>query len=207
MKNIIEAAQNLLPWLASLPLAHKIVISFILVLFLLFILLLIWFPFTRETKETLGTEKTEVALSNAQNQSRPSEDIKIGEPDKQPAQTSLTVKKIIDHIHSAPPFQRDGIAENYHGIAVNWEAKLWDINKSFSPTLFKKGEVIRVTLHPYERALYGIYFEVPVEEYPQFKIAQRGDLIGVSGRITDCSGPGMFVKLDVDEIIFHKKME
>ena len=53
-------------------------------------------------------------------------------------------------------------------------------------------------------SLHQILFTVSVDTYPQFKILQRGDRIGVSGTIKACSGPGMYVELDVAEITFAK---
>ena len=114
--------------------------------------------------------------------------------------SSLTVKHIIDQINESPPFQRDGIAHNYRGIKVKWEGKLWDVEKSFR---MPSGNV-RVDIKPEPDSLnYSVLFDVPISKYPQLKIARRDDLIGIVGRITACSGTGMYVKLDVDEITFH----
>jgi len=119
-----------------------------------------------------------------------------------PAELStLTVKNIIDEIHNAAPFQRDEIAKNYHGIKVNWEGAFYNVRKSFTKIT---GDSVRVELKPEPKNWsYSILFEVPLRKYPQLKIAQEGDLIGVSGRIIACSSEGMYVELDVNQIEFH----
>ncbi len=53
-------------------------------------------------------------------------------------------------------------------------------------------------------SLHSMRFTVSVDTYPQLKILKRGDRIGVSGTIKKCSGPGVYVELDVDEITFPK---
>jgi hypothetical protein len=182
MKDFIEGIQKLLPWLAGLQAAPKIVISIIIVLAAAFILLLIWSP-TSQTKEnrhsgpSLNTGSESSALSK------------------------LTVKEIVDAINNSAPFQREDVAKNYRGIKVKWEGKLWDVNKTSTSI----GDSVRVQLNPEPNEhLYSIYFDVPIETYPQLKIAQRGDLIGVLGTIINCSGAGMNVTLDADEVIFPK---
>ena len=195
MKNFIEGLQKLLPWLAGLPVTPKIVISVIILLAATFILLLIWSP-TTQIKET----RNAAVPLNVHNKREPNADMKIGETGMI---STLTVRKMVDYINNSAPFQRDDIAKNYLGLKVNWEGELWDVEKGSSS--LGSGESVTVQLHPEPGRLYGIYFKVPIEKYPQFKIAQRGDLIGVSGRIIECSGAGIYVKLEVDDIIFHEK--
>jgi hypothetical protein len=184
MKDFIEGIQKLLPWLAGLQSAPKIIISIIIILAAAFILILIWSP-TTQIKEIRNP-----AVPPSQRK----QNLDTGET----TMNKITVKEIVNYINNSAPFQRDDIAKNYLGIKVTWEGALWDINKSS----FKN---IRVKLNPEPDHFYGILFEVPVEKYPQFKVAQRGDLIAVSGRIIKCSGAGMYVELDADEITFHGK--
>jgi hypothetical protein len=149
-----------------------------------------------ESNATTSTKRTEAVPVKVQNQGKAYVDVKNGESGKI---STLTVKKIIDEINDSPPFQKDEIAQNYHGIKVNWEGTLWEVKKRFL-------ESVSVPLHPEAKNVhYSIWFDVPVGKFPQLKIARRDDLIGVSGRIIKCSGPGMFVELDVDEIIFYEK--
>ena len=114
----------------------------------------------------------------------------------------LNAKKIIDEINDAVPFQRDEIARKYHGFKVNWKGKLGNVTKAFAEIT---GESVGVQLHPEpENLRYSVFFSVPIAKYPQFKVAREGDFISVVGRIITCSGVGMSVELDVDEITFLK---
>jgi hypothetical protein len=111
----------------------------------------------------------------------------------------LTVERIVDEINSAPPYQKDSIATNFEGIFVKWDGKIWDIVK---PLFSKPGSPdIEVQLHTGD-SLYSIRFTVSIEKYPQFKVLKRGDPVDVSGTIKKCSGPGMFVELDVPDVTF-----
>jgi hypothetical protein len=117
MKDFIEGFQKLLPWLANLQIAPKIVISIIIILFAMFILLLIWSP-TTQTKENRNSA---LPLDEHNKHEINAEGI-----------SPLTVKQIVDYINNAAPFQRDDIAKNYIGLKVNWVGTLWDVEKNFS---------------------------------------------------------------------------
>ena len=113
----------------------------------------------------------------------------------------LTVEGIIDQIQSAPPYQKEAIAKNFEGIHVKWEGKIWDIGK---PLFGEPGSNdVVVEVHPGE-SIRQIRFTVSVDKYPELKVLKRGDQIGVSGTIKACSGPGVYVELDVVEITFPK---
>jgi cytochrome c len=78
---------------------------------------------------------------------------------------------------------------------------LWSVEKPFGVT---KGDRVKVVLHEEgTRFQYGIIFEVSISKYPQFKVARRGEVIGVLGRIVGCSGVGVYVEVGVDDIKFH----
>jgi hypothetical protein len=139
---------------------------------------------------------------NVQNQ--PMQKIE-NKPSKSANISALTVNDIINDINNAAPFQRDAVAQNYHGIKVNWKGNLWDINKSL-PGLTGQIASVKLNADP-DNLHYGILFDVSISKYPQLKVARRGDLMGVLGRIVACSGAGMYVKLDVDEITFYEKTQ
>ena len=42
--------------------------------------------------------------------------------------SDLTVERIVDAIHSAPPYQKAAIAKTFTGIHVNWEGTICDID-------------------------------------------------------------------------------
>jgi hypothetical protein len=112
---------------------------------------------------------------------------------------SLTVERIIKEIHSAPPYQKEAVANSFKGIYVAWKGAIWDVQNRL---LGEPGSNdVEVQLHTGE-SLHQILFTASLNEYPQLKILRRGDQIGVSGTIETCSGPGMYVRLDVDEISF-----
>jgi hypothetical protein len=113
----------------------------------------------------------------------------------------LTVEGITDEINSAPPFQKDAIAENFKGIFVKWEGTFYDIEKAWGRK--SEGTDAAVEVRTGE-SLYSIRFMVAVDKYPQLKVLRRGDRIGVSGTIKACSGPGLYVEIDVTEITFPK---
>lgn len=141
--------------------------------------------------------KTDDIPANNLTQNASGVDSRVGE-----SVSTLTVKKIIDEIHNAAPYQRDDIEKHYRGIRVQWEGVLWKVERSaFGLT----GETVEVNLQPEPKNWhYGIYFVASVNKYPQLKVARQGDLIRVTGRITDCSGEGMYVRLDTDEINFSE---
>ena len=111
----------------------------------------------------------------------------------------LTVVSIMNEIHAAPPYQKDAIANNFKGIYVEWKGTIWDIE----PPLFSKPEDtdVVVKVQPGE-SLHQILFTASTDKYPRLKILKRGDQVGVSGTIKKCSGPGLYVELDVSEITF-----
>ncbi|MGB2930693.1 MAG: hypothetical protein WBB70_17530 [Desulfobacterales bacterium] len=116
--------------------------------------------------------------------------------------SKLTVKRIIDEINESPPFQKESIGQNYYGIYVKWEGKLWEVEK---PHFYEhKANDVNVRLHT-ESLSYSIHFVASIKKYPELKVARRGSLITVSGKIVRCSGPGMFVELDVDNITFSNE--
>ncbi len=92
-----------------------------------------------------------------------------------PSPVKLTVKEIVECINNCPPFQREGLAKNYLGLRVNWEGKLWDVEKDIYHSKSEKEDLIKVNLKQGDM-FHSILFYVPIEQYPQFKIARRGDL-------------------------------
>jgi hypothetical protein len=117
------------------------------------------------------------------------------------ASPSLSVERIVEEIHAAPPYQKEAVAKSFNGIRVAWKGAIWDVeNQLFGEPGRNEVEVQLRT----GKSLHGILFTASVDKYPQLKILKRGEQIGVSGRIKAASGPGMYVRLDVDEISFPK---
>jgi len=113
---------------------------------------------------------------------------------------NITVKTIIDEILNAPPFQRDAVSENYKGIKVRWEGKLWNVGKvDFS------GKTVRVEFHPIPENLhYSVLLRVNIDRYPELRVAKRGSMIAAEGKIIRCSGEGMNVEIEPSKLLFFK---
>lgn len=113
--------------------------------------------------------------------------------------SNITVKTIIDEIHNVPPFQRDAASENYNGIKVRWEGKLWNVEKVYSSN--KLTQTVRVIFHPIRENLhYSVQFEVNIDQYPELKIAKRDSMIIAEGKIIRCSGEGMYVDIEPSKL-------
>jgi len=115
--------------------------------------------------------------------------------------TDITVKQIINDIHNAPPFQQDSVSQNYNGLKVQWEGRLWEVKKVDFPHKLKK--TVRVIIHPISDNLhYSIIFNVNIDKYPDLKITKRDSLISVEGKIINCSSQGMYVEIEPSNLQF-----
>ncbi len=115
--------------------------------------------------------------------------------------SNVTVKTIIDEIHNAPPFQQDTISENYKGIKVRWEGKLWDVEKIDFTNKFR--QMVRVRFHPIPENLhYSVLLTANADQYPELKVAKQGSMIAAEGKIIRCSGKGMYVEIEPSKLIF-----
>lgn len=113
--------------------------------------------------------------------------------------SNITVKTIIDEIHNVPPFQRDTASENYNGIKVRWEGRVWNVEKVHS--LNKLTQTVRVVFHPIPENLhYSVIFEVNIDQYPDLKIAKRDSMIVAEGKIIRCSAEGMYVEIEPSKL-------
>ncbi|MFC1818220.1 hypothetical protein ACFL0B_03910 [Thermodesulfobacteriota bacterium] len=117
--------------------------------------------------------------------------------------TNITVKNIIDKLHNTPPFQRDTLSNNYKGLKVRWEGKLWNVEKE---TYTDKSEkTVRVVFHPIPKNLhYRVLLTVDIDRYPQLKIIKRGSKIAAEGEIINCSSEGMYVEIKPSKLLFLK---
>jgi hypothetical protein len=117
------------------------------------------------------------------------------------ASPGLSVERIVEEIHSAPPYQKEAVAKSFNGIHVDWKGTIWDVE---NPLFGEPGSnEVEVHLRTGE-SLHQILFTASVDKYPELKILKRGEQIGVSGTIKASSGPGMYVRLEVDQISFPK---
>jgi hypothetical protein len=116
--------------------------------------------------------------------------------------THLTVKSICDEVNNAAPFQKPAIEKSFEGIMVKWQGELREVDPNDSMTKDPSHPKVRVRLDT-QRTFYSIMFTVPIEKYPEFKVLKRGSLVSVKGTIVKCSGAGLYVVLDVKEIVFQ----
>lgn len=111
----------------------------------------------------------------------------------------LTPKKIIEEIHTAPPFQKNQIAENFSGLDIDWTATLWNIKEE---NWGENKGMFFVELHTEEYPSRNINFLINIDEYPRFRTLKRDDRVNVVGKIEKCSGEGCSVTVKVDKINF-----
>ncbi|HEY2714570.1 MAG TPA: hypothetical protein VGI60_18820 [Chthoniobacterales bacterium] len=118
-----------------------------------------------------------------------------------PQPSDLTVKRIIDEINAAPPYRRHALSESFEGISVKWEAIYQEIEPS--ARIDAQSSEMHVRCRTEGEPYYGIVFDISVATYPQFKIADVGDTMLVSGTIKRCNGAGSTIQLDVAGIVFE----
>ena len=79
-------------------------------------------------------------------------------------------------IDATPPLQRDDIAKRYVGLTIRWSMFLWSASKA-------QGGTVRLTLDfgPGNEGL--IHCDVPLDDYRELNIFERGHPITVIGEI------------------------
>jgi hypothetical protein len=115
--------------------------------------------------------------------------------------SKLTVKGILEEIRAAPPYQRHAISKNYEGIYIKWKGTISRISPSqrMNPT---EGDIQVLLRADHPDSFYSISFEVSVDTYPKFKIAETGGVVWVSGTIKTCSDIGMYIEINIADIEF-----
>ncbi|MCK9437141.1 MAG: hypothetical protein M0Q12_08045 [Synergistaceae bacterium] len=97
---------------------------------------------------------------------------------------------IIDAVQKAPPFHQKSIEESYIGQKVNWVVDFISIRSDDN----NKYHIIS----RYKKSYPWIYFDVDIECYPIFKIANKDDEFCITGKIIEVSGHD--IRLDVSSI-------
>jgi hypothetical protein len=84
-------------------------------------------------------------------------------------------------IESAPPLQRDRIAENYVGLKIEWDTYLK------GGSVKKEGTIsLRLTTN-IEHSFNTIWCDVPLDEYRELGVLPEGAKVRVSGEIVKAS--------------------
>lgn len=106
--------------------------------------------------------------------------------------SNVTTKEIVDSINSAPPFQKEQIAEQYKGIVVKWTGHLKEV---MADPRDKEG--VRVNLSINQDTFIGdsFWFSEKVTNFPEIRTLKRGSTVRVVGEILCASGPGLCVDL------------
>lgn len=118
--------------------------------------------------------------------------------------TSLSPKKILDEINSAPLLQQQEISKQYIGIKVSWKGNLKAAQK-----IFEEENTIQIMIGvPHDlsdkdrlRTAYtSVFFEVDPEQYPGIGTLREEHDILVEGRIDKISG---HITLKVEKLEFN----
>jgi len=106
--------------------------------------------------------------------------------------SQITVKEIIEAINSAPPFQKNRIAEQYNGIKVKWTGYLKEAKEDF-----RDKESVLVNLNVNRDTIIGhsFWFTEKLAKLPEIRTLKRESEICVVGEILSSSGDGLCVDL------------
>jgi hypothetical protein len=97
-------------------------------------------------------------------------------------------------VEAAPPFYREDRGREFEGLRVQWRLELRHAERKGDDTigliLGEPGKLLRVSVHT----------RVPLDRYPDLKVAQPGTIIWVAGTISECSpfGGGMIALSEVE---------
>lgn len=83
-------------------------------------------------------------------------------------------------INESPPFQKNQTASNYKGIRIQWEVNLYSVNVI-------NGNIAHV-MSLYKNNYPWVNFNVNLESYPIFKIANKDKTFIVTGKIIKTDG-------------------
>jgi hypothetical protein len=105
---------------------------------------------------------------------------KFSQEDKNIFISNLDANKITTEIENTLPYLRNQVESNYIGMGINWDVSLDSIKK-------KKGSVYHVTTL-YKGNYPWIYFDIDIEQFSFFKIAQKNHPLTITGRIKNIGG-------------------
>jgi hypothetical protein len=105
-----------------------------------------------------------------------------------PVITDINPQNIKQKIENASLYQRNDIANNFVGLNVQWNLKLFTIHK-------RNNNKIYITMKPLDNTFPLISFETDIEQYPIFKIAEKDNKFIVTGKIIKSSEHDIVLKL------------
>ena len=115
---------------------------------------------------------------------------KFSQEDKNVFISNLDANKITTEIENTLPYLRNHVESNYIGMGINWDVSFDSIKK-------KKGNVYHVTTL-YKGNSPWIYFDIDIEQFSFFKIAQKNHPLTITGKIKNI-GSNTFT-IDIMEI-------
>lgn len=117
--------------------------------------------------------------------------------------SSITVQEIVDTINDSPPFQREAVAAQYSGIAVQWEGFLRDVRQD--P---RDKDLVLINLIGDQSKVvgYSIWFSERPERIPEIKTLLRDSRLRVAGTIQSASGPGLCVTIKPESVAVLERM-
>lgn len=103
---------------------------------------------------------------------------------------------IIESVKQVPPFQQNSIEASYSGQLITWTLSFNSIGQ------VKKGNIWNV-MSRNPGSYPWVYFDINIEQYPQFKLIHQDEELIVTGVIDRVSGHDINLK-DIKNISFPK---
>lgn len=94
---------------------------------------------------------------------------------------TLEPKDIVKKVAQTPPFQQNSTEASYSGQSISWNLNFYSISQ------IEKGVMWHVMTRNSDNYPW-VYFDIDIEQYPQFKIINRNEEIQVTGIIDKVSG-------------------
>lgn len=111
---------------------------------------------------------------------------------------SMTIepKDIIKNVAQTPPFQQNSVGASYSGQNISWKLNFYLISQ------IKEGAIWHVMTRDSDNSPW-VYFDIDIEQYPQFKIIHQNEEIRVTGVIDKVSGHEINLR-NITNITFPK---
>ena len=100
---------------------------------------------------------------------------------------SPTPQSLVRALHQVPLLQQKHIVDQYKGLPVTWEGKLWGFSK-------RAGDLVSVHITCGKINEVGVFFDIDPKQYPAMDTTRRGDKIRVYGKISHIAEHGVTVE-------------
>ena len=94
----------------------------------------------------------------------------------QTASGAPTIHVILRDIDSRPPYQQDQTRQDYIGLRIRFSGEFTHLSK-------EKNEIVWVWVEDPKERYPNVHFEVPINDFPEFKTMQRGTPLTVEGAL------------------------